>query len=994
MKINSAGKLLLVLIATAGLIAGALSLLIVREVAQVEGIWTSFDAQRSEKVRALDSLYAELGYGGMIHHLKNLVLRQYEEDRTEALIHLGGARAALLRYASLEITAGERQALDDLQEVLDQYTKVLDIVLEHILLGRKAHQIDPVVRVEDAPAFAALALLDAQTRDDDKCISPCKTRAQAELHRLLGYGGVIHHFKNYLIRSDDNYRNQAKLKLKAAFLLLQQYQQKQLTANEQQAVLTLKNTVDQYQDNLGKIELLISQGLNAETIDQQITIQDGPALQALNTLQREAIAESELGAQRVYDSLSSAQVFAFINLAASFLMASFLIITAWWLIRFRIVNPILSLTGVMDRLANDQLKTAIPATHEHNEIGSMAAALRIFKDNAHARQQAEAELRAVVDNAMDGIILIDTFGRIRSANPTTCSIFGYSVDELIGRNVKILMPEQIAEQHDDYLLAYLETGERHVIGTTRELEGQRKNGERFPLELGVTDIETEDLRLFLGMVRDISERKRLELMKNEFVSTVSHELRTPQTSILGSLGLIRGGAAGELTPQIVQMVDIAHNNAERLIRLINDILDTEKIESGRMQYRMERLDLVALVTHAIEENRGFADRHQVGLVLSTDAAPACDVRGDRDRLLQVMANLLSNAIKYSPHGQNVAIAIQVQDEQVAVRVSDHGAGIPEEFRGRIFQKFSQADSSDTRQKGGTGLGLAITKAIVEYHGGEIGFETGAGAGTTFEVTLPLLDRLTANESVDHAVGRVLVCEDDRDVATLLQMVLREGGLDSDVALDAEQAKTKLAQNHYLAMTLDLMLPGQDGISLLKELRAAPATQDLPVVVVSAKAREGEQELNGGVLNILDWMEKPINTERLLQDLHSLVHSIDDRRPRILHVEDDPDVAAVVQGVVEDEADIEVVGTLADARQRLSANTYQLVILDLTLPDGKGEDLLPLLSQESGTPTPVVVFSASEVDHSAAEAVKKVLVKTLTSNEQLRNSILDQIGKRR
>lgn len=968
--------------------------MISRDVSQAETLWQNFDSQRSEKVLALDALYAELGYGGMIHHLKNLVLRQYDEDRISALTHLGGAKAALIRYASLNITEQERQALKDLERVLNQYTEAIDIVGEHVLLGRRASQIDPVVRVDDEPAFAALKQLNTQTREDGKCIGPCKARLNAELRRALGYGGAIHHFMNYVIRGDEQYRQQALEKINEASELLKRYQQHNLNRDEQQALSSLQIMLTAYHNNLDKVAEYIASGLTAEEIDARMIIFDTSAFQALNTLNRESIAESEHDALQVYQSLSTAQLFAYINLLSSLLLATIMIISAWWLIRQRIMNPIMLLTRAMGRLAKDELNTPIPATRERDEIGSMATALQVFKNNAHARQQTEAELRAVVDNTIDGIILIDTYGRIRSANPAACNIFGYSIEKLAGRNVKMLMPEQVAKHHDEYLLNYLDSGEKHVIDTTRELEGMRSNGEVFPLELGVTDVNTENARLFLGIVRDITERKRLERMKSEFVSTVSHELRTPLTSILGSLGLIRGGAAGKLKPKVMQMIDIAHNNAERLVRLINDILDTEKIESGRMQYHMQSLDLLALIKNSIEENRGYGERLGVELTWDEQHSVDLSIHGDRDRLMQVMANLLSNAIKYSPPAKKVEIEIEQQGDQAMIKVTDQGPGIPQEFRTRIFQKFSQADSSDTRQKGGTGLGLAITKTIVEHHGGSIGFNTATGEGTTFYVNLPLIGQAESALTHEQSIGRVLICEDDQDVASLLQMILREGKLDSDVALDATQAKSLLAKNDYLAMTLDLMLPGQDGISLLKELLEEATLYDLPVVVVSAKATEEQQDITGGAIHIIDWMDKPIDADRLLLNLHGLASSRSSEKPRILHVEDDVDVASIVRIVVGDEADVDVVATLAEARKKLKENDYQLVILDLILPDGHGEELLPFLQQEKHGSIPVLVFSADEIDSYAAESISEALVKTLTSNDQLLQSILSNIGSRK
>ncbi len=236
-----------------------------------------------------------------------------------------------------------------------------------------------------------------------------------------------------------------------------------------------------------------------------------------------------------------------------------------------------------------------------------------------------------------------------------------------------------------------------------------------------------------GISREITERKKVERMKNEFVSTVSHELRTPLTSIRGALGLIAGGVAGAISPQAKALIDIAYSNSERLVRLINDILDIEKIESGKMVFDLQPQELMPLVEQALAANEGYAAYLGVHYVLA-QTVPGAQVSVDTDRLIQVITNLLSNAAKFSPLGAAVELAVTRTGAMLQVAVTDHGPGIPEEFRSRIFQKFAQADSSDTRQKGGTGLGLSISKAIVEHHGGEIGFST-TGA-TTFYFTLP------------------------------------------------------------------------------------------------------------------------------------------------------------------------------------------------------------------------------------------------------------------
>jgi signal transduction histidine kinase len=238
----------------------------------------------------------------------------------------------------------------------------------------------------------------------------------------------------------------------------------------------------------------------------------------------------------------------------------------------------------------------------------------------------------------------------------------------------------------------------------------------------------------LGISTDITESKKVERLKSEFISTVSHELRTPLTSIRGALGLLAGGVAGVLGDSARQLLDIALKNSERLTELINDILDIEKIESGKMKFELAPHAIGALVEQAIVANQAYAHTHGVRIEASGQLA-SVQVRVDAGRFAQVMANLLSNAAKFSPRGGVVEVAAVADAQRVRISVADHGAGIPESFRDRMFQKFSQADGSDTRAKGGTGLGLAITKSIVEGMGGEISYVTQAGQGTTFFVDL-------------------------------------------------------------------------------------------------------------------------------------------------------------------------------------------------------------------------------------------------------------------
>jgi signal transduction histidine kinase len=267
------------------------------------------------------------------------------------------------------------------------------------------------------------------------------------------------------------------------------------------------------------------------------------------------------------------------------------------------------------------------------------------------------------------------------------------------------------------------------------MEGIKKDGSHFPIEISVTQMSVDTRQLHTCIIRDITERKKVEKLKNEFVSLVSHELRTPLTSIIGSLGLVAGGATGAISENSKSMIEIAYRNSERLLNLINDILDIDKLESGKMRFNCRALEIMPLIEQALESNAGYAGKYHVKFTIN-HSLPKTMVCVDSDRFIQVMSNLISNAAKYSPTAGTVEISVKHHENLIRISVIDYGSGIPDAFRDKVFQKFSQADSSDTRQKGGTGLGLNITKAMVEKMGGKISFESKIETGTRFHVDLP------------------------------------------------------------------------------------------------------------------------------------------------------------------------------------------------------------------------------------------------------------------
>jgi PAS domain S-box-containing protein len=580
--------------------------------------------------------------------------------------------------------------------------------------------------------------------------------------------------------------------------------------------------------------------------------------------------------------------------------------------------------------------------------------------------QAEASReRAVFEAAMDGILVVNGRGVIERGNPAAERLFGRGPGELVGRSVFDLMNPASAERIRPILAG---GPEAYSSGLRREAAGVRQDGSTFPMEISFAALKSSDDGVLL-FVRDISERREVERMKDEFISTVSHELRTPLTSIAGSLGLVASGAAGPLPEKAARLISIAQANSQRLVRLINDVLDLEKIESGKLPFNFQELDLGDVAERAVEGVRGYAD--QLGVELKLDRNGPARVRGDADRLVQVITNLLSNAAKYSPRGEAVQVTVAREGEKVQLTVADRGPGVPEAFRDRIFTRFAQADSSDARGKSGTGLGLYIAKEIAERHGGRLWYETKGGA--VFHLELPAVGE---EKAPPPPRDRVLLVEDEPAAQALLIAILEHEGLKVDAAGDLAEARRLLTDaSRYGAMVLDLRLPDGDGMDLVREIRARPDVRGVPVVVVSADAARGRDPAVR-TLDVVDWMEKPVDPDRLAEMVRSAVGAGAPGNAVILHVDDDRDIREVVATALSNVGDVISAETVAEARELLKERRPDLVILDIELRDGSGLELLDDL-QSGEPPIPVVVFSAQDAAD-LGKSVTAVLVKSRTS----------------
>ena len=351
-------------------------------------------------------------------------------------------------------------------------------------------------------------------------------------------------------------------------------------------------------------------------------------------------------------------------------------------------------------------------------------------------ESSEEKTRTLMDNVAEGVVMIREDGVIDGCNPALGKLFGYDSSKLIGASFMTLIPEEFLDEVQGGFAYYLRDKRDTKAGQSVELQGIRKSGERFTFEIAISQINVDGEKLITGIVRDITERKRMEVMKNEFVSTVNHELRTPLTAILGSLDLLRNLYRDRLDDDSMQLITLAHDGCGRLSTLVNDILDMDKIAAGKMEYSNAACEFRALVDDIVSRHQPLADKFKVNFKINHELEVE-QVFVDPSRMNQALVNLLSNACKFSSEGSRIIISTgRPKRGWLRVSVQDFGPGISDAFKGRIFERFSQADGTTRRAQEGSGLGLSITKSIIEAFGGRVSFDTELNVGSTFHFDLP------------------------------------------------------------------------------------------------------------------------------------------------------------------------------------------------------------------------------------------------------------------
>lgn len=596
-------------------------------------------------------------------------------------------------------------------------------------------------------------------------------------------------------------------------------------------------------------------------------------------------------------------------------------------------------------------------------IETAASTLGQMLARTHERGRAEELTRQqeiLLDSVADGIFGVDNRGMISFANPAGARMLGAEAEALKGKPVHEVLhgaAKPSKKCADDCLL---KRNTAHARASAGEDSIFRADGTAFPAEYVLTPIANQGR--FAGSVlsfRDISQRYALDRLKDEFISTVSHELRTPLTSIRGALGLLSSGILGDVNDKAANLLRIALTNSDRLVRLINDILDLERIQSGREPLLFRTIQLAEVARQAIDGMQPVADAAGVQLIHDTTHV---ELAADPDRLLQVLTNLLSNAVKFSPPNSTVSVMMRPGLTGVTLSVIDQGRGIPADKLEAIFGRFQQVDASDSRQKGGSGLGLAICRTIVLQHSGRIWAERNPVRGSTFRVFLPYLPAqpepgtpIEPEEATENGV--VLLAGVAGESHTRIASQLMRHGF-RVIPTSTIEETLAAAHDPVQAILLDTSLDGMNGWEILPKLREVDPEGRTPIVLLCVEGPQGAAALPEGVEG---HVTAPADEDALLSELARVLCGPGEKA-RILVVEDDLDLAGVIAAVFkQDGIEVKLAHTLHDATECCSKFDPHLMVLDIGLPDGNGFNVVDWLRQrENHARLPLVVYSGRDL----------------------------------
>jgi len=665
-----------------------------------------------------------------------------------------------------------------------------------------------------------------------------------------------------------------------------------------------------------------------------------------------------------------------------------------WAIPVRVGNKVLAVLEFYCHFALLEDREALAAV----ETAAMSLGQMLARSQERGRaEELYRQQEILLDSVTDGICGVDRNGMVSFANPAAARLLGASAETLTGRQVHDLLHGQAPDNRQCAEDCPLRRGAGHHRTAAGEDNIFRSDGTFFPAEYVLTPIA--DQGRFTGSVlsfRDISQRYALDRLKDEFISTVSHELRTPLTSIRGALGLLSSGMLGEVNEKATNLLRIALTNSDRLVRLINDILDLERIQSGREPLAFRPVQMADIVRQAIDGMQPVAEAAGVQLIHDPTQV---EIAADPDRLLQVLTNLLSNAIKFSPANSTISVMLRPGISGVTLSVIDHGRGIPADKLEAIFGRFQQVDASDSRQKGGSGLGLAICRTIVLQHSGRIWAERNPVRGSTFRVFLPYhpspLEAQPGTLDNEAGQGTVVLAGANAEARPRIAEQLTRHGYH---VIETATVEATLAAAHQgvEAILLDTTLDGMNGFEILPLLRRLDPEARTPVVLLSVDDPEIPPELPAGAEG---WVDKPLNEDALLGELARVLCGFGEKA-RILIVEDDRDLARVIGEVFSrDSISVQLAHSLDEALDACFSFRPHLLVLDIGLPDGDGFNVVDWLRQhESLARLPLVVYSGRALSPTERRQLTlgptHFLTKTRVQPQQLEALVLTMLRSSR
>ena len=694
----------------------------------------------------------------------------------------------------------------------------------------------------------------------------------------------------------------------------------------------------------------------------------------------------------------------FFSIMTSIFVSAMLLMT--WLMystKRVVLDPLTELTSAADQIQQGDF-TAAHQTLRGDEIGvlinsfaKMVQALQIRErelalalsesrelasvtsESRRRVEAAHADLLATLETIPAALMIFNADGSVRLRNRAATEVFGiepqtpelrknyWSRFKRVAKDGTPIPPEK-------WISARALDGETIK---NEELEIHHPDGRVFPILASGAPLRNE-LGHVAGAVvafHDITRLREVDRLKDEFVSIVSHELRTPLTSIRGSVQLVLDEPGSVPDPEMRKLLQIALNNCERLVRIINDILDVSKIESGNLTLRRKAVHVADLVRQSIDVVASPAANARVRLEVKVPASIR-PVMVDPDRIVQAIVNLLSNAVKFAPPDSAVTTTVTGSEHMVTIAVADHGEGIAPENLNRLFRKFQQVDSSSSRRKGGTGLGLAITKALVEQHGGRIFVDSELHKGTRFSFTLPTASSeeaasiapVAANDdgSARLVARRVLIVDDDDDFRDLMRLQLSHAGYDVLDARDAESAIQIARASHPDVITVDLLMPGIDGWSFIDRLRQEEGLANIPIVVVSGAA---DAKTDVRLPTDVSVIAKGEGHDRLLREISLALAGR--RGATVLVAEDDDDLRGVLTAsLTRNGHRVIQARDGAEALASLERDQVDLLVLDLVMPNIDGFEVLARLKGTGrGATLPVVVVTGTDRSTTELQALR-------------------------